>query len=410
MRFQKTCLVSALLSLASLGYSYGHYGNTAGRMDFASNYDIGARLRYAGQSNATVYDFGKVAAFNALPPGLTAGAVQTGVAAATTDWSRYLNIRYDNSAMGATGTGTIRLRYDATRATGAYADGIVGATAGQVDYAEIVVGRRPTAGVDWTAQNFAWTVKHEMGHTLGLVDLYEDQAEDFIDHDVNAGPNPRLNYDSRRDNIMFQINNGNNYRLPGVTIIDNDEIYGAAWFWGSPSSFIASAAMQGAYSAGAFPRRGSAEHHGQNNAKKWTYRGNFGTNRLLSGKPYIDIEFWGYRGFTGTLWGPGAATAFEYAGEVAPNLHRFRADRTDFSGNFELTLESIYERESRMYAQVVSGANGTSFSLDRNLNGLAHEVGFGGVNRWAKVFGAVPEPNSALALGLGALLLRRRRS
>ncbi|MBL8047587.1 MAG: PEP-CTERM sorting domain-containing protein [Chthonomonas sp.] len=407
----KSILVLSSVALAALASAYGHYGNTAGRMDFASKYDIGARLRYAGQMNANVYDFGKIGAFGALPPGLAAGDVAAGVAAATADWSTYLNIRYDNSAMGAAGTGTIRLRYDPTRATGAYADGIVGGVAGQVDYAEIVLGRRPTAGAAWTAANFAWTVKHELGHTLGLLDLYENTAEDFVDHDVNAGANPRLNYDSRRDNIMFQINNGNNYNLPGVTVIDNDEIYGAAWFWGSPHSFIYTGAMNAAYTAGAFPRRGSAEHHGQNNAKKWKYRGNFGTNRLLTTNPYIDIEFWGYQGFTGTLWGPGAPAAFTYEGEISPNVHRFKANRADFVGNFELELESKYDRESRMYAQVVAGNNGTSFTLDRNLNGLAHDTGFLGTHKFAMVFGAVPEPSSMMALAIGAVaLLRRKKS
>ncbi|MCE9557650.1 MAG: PEP-CTERM sorting domain-containing protein [Armatimonadetes bacterium] len=404
----RSSIVLSLLGLCPLVHAYGHYGNTAGRLDFASNYDIGARLRYAGQSNATVYDFGKIGDINGLPPGVAAGDVLSAVQGATAGWSQYLNVKYDSTGMRAVNTGTVRLRYDATRATGAYADGIVGATAGQVDYAEIVFGRRPSAGAAWTAQNFAWTLKHELGHTLGLIDLYENTTEDFVDHDTNLGAGPSLDYDSRRDNIMFQINNGNNYNLAPVTDIDNDDILGAAQLWGSSHSFIHTGKLAAAYGAGNFPRRGSAEHHGQNNAKKWTYRGNFGTNRLTSGKPYIDIEFWGYQGFTGSLWGAGSAAAFQYMGEVSPNLHRFEVNRVDFLGNFELTLESRYEREARMYAQVVSGNNGTSFSLERNLNGLAHSVNFGN-HRWANVFGAVPEPNSLLVLALGGVALMRRK-
>lgn len=402
--------ITLLVACTPSIFAYGIYGNTAGRADFATRYDLGSRLQYPGQSSATVYNFGKWAGFAANPPGVTNDMVTSSLAAATAAWSQYINVSYDNSALNAAGTGMLRLRYD-PGLTGAYANGIQGGVAGEVGYAEMVFGQRPQAGGAWNATNFAWTVKHEMGHTLGLVDLYENQTEDFVDHPLNEAASPNLTLSSTQDNIMHRYNNTNDYSLDPTTNLDNDEIYGTALLWGSPHSFITTGDLADAYSAGDFPRRGSKNHHGQNNAKKWTYRGNFGSNTLTAGNPYVDIEFWGYVGFTGNLYGtPGSA--FVYDGEISPNIHRFKVNNQNFKGNFKLTLESTFDREAYNYAQVVSGNNGTSFSLTPSVSGLTHEQAFGGLHRWARVMGAVPEINPGFALGLGlgfVVLLRRKR-
>ncbi|MBI5706594.1 MAG: PEP-CTERM sorting domain-containing protein [Armatimonadetes bacterium] len=394
----------AVLCGQALGF--GVFTLTAGRKDYANRYDVAGQLMYAGQSNANTYAFGKWAAFNALPPNVTNAMVTSALSTATNTWSQWANVSYDNSGLNAAGTGLLRLRYDSTKATGAHAYAFVGGTAGEVGYAEIVYGVRPQAGVNWNATNFAWTMMHEMGHTLGLVDLYENQTEDFADHPINENANPNLTASSTQDNVMHRYNNGNNYGNDPTTGIDNDEIFGVSYLWGSNTSQIFTGELAAAFNGNG--RRGSANHHGQQTAGWWTYRGTFGSY-LLTEKPYVDIDFLGYTGdFTGSILSDEAA-AWEYVGNQGGGVERFRVNKAGIKGNFILKLKSRYLQERRVDAKVVTGGNGVSFTLAPNLNGLTYEQNILGGRSFAKVYGPVPEPSAIAVLGIGCLAFLRRR-
>jgi hypothetical protein len=402
--------LAAFLALAGIGaqaFGYGFFTLTAGRKDYANRYDVAPQLLYPGQSNAATYNFGRWANFNALPPNVTNAMVTNAIASATGAWSNWAKVSYDTTGFNAAGTGLLRLRHQAGL-VGAYAFAYQGTVAGEVGYAEMVFGDRPAAGVNWNATNFSWTVLHEMGHTLGLVDLYENQTEDFADHPVNENANPNLTNSSTQDNVMHRYNNGNNYAGNPTTVIDNDEAMGVAFLWGANRSQIASADLANAYNANG--RLGSDPHHGGQTAGWWTYRGTFG-NYLQNLRPYVDIEFMGFTGdWSGTFWGAGGG-AWEYVGHQGDSIHRFRLNQAGAEGNFELKLKSRHLRERRIRAWVNTGANSVGFTLDPNLNGLTHETNILGGHFFAKVYGPVPEPSTmaALAAGVGLFLRRRRR-
>lgn len=395
----------ALISAACVfgaAQGYGIYLQTTGREDFAKRYDkVG--WAYPKQVGVLNYDFGKIGKFNALPPGVTDDIAKNSVINAASKWSNWANIKYDTTNLGDVNTGLVRLRYDDTK-TGAYVEAFeTVANSKIVKYAEMVFGKTASGGTAWNETNFKWTVLHEWGHTLGLVDLYENMAEDFVDHAAGETDNPNLSNASTKDNVMHRYNNTNDYSKDPTTDIDNDEILGVKWLWGSISNQICTGDLLD-YSAGNYGRRGSAKHHGTQNGGWWTYRGTFGPKG--DDKPFIDIDFAGYDGFEGTLLGDDASE-FEYVGNQGGFKERFRVKKAGWNGNFILKLKSKFDKERKVKAWITGGGRTDNFILDANQDGLA----FSSFNNWPVVFGPVPEPGSFLVLGGGiaAVLLRRRK-
>ncbi|MCE9589884.1 MAG: PEP-CTERM sorting domain-containing protein [Planctomycetes bacterium] len=383
-------ILGGVAAPSALGYGYYQFGN--GRADFTNRYDAPGTL-WAGQANATYFSFGSAWDFSAadrgqanFPAFLSTANVNTALNSAASEWEKWINITVNNNTVAnGTGAGNIRLVFD-TAGTFAYALGYQHTGAAQT-WAEIHFPATASGGTPWNATNFEWTLRHEMGHVLGLDDLYPyvpetrtNLPEDFVDHTVPPTTNPQREYASLQDNLMFQINQGNNYANAPITTIDNDEIAGVAWLWGSKYNQIVTGEL-GAFDAAA--RRGSTPHHGDQGGaqnKTWDYRVSFSSDSSTS-KPYVDLDFAGYQSFVATSY-PGV-TVNESASPLGGNYHRFTVDQAGFNGNLVLSVTSSFSAERRIFAYVNGGGRTDNFVLPVNLQGLT----FNGANDWAVPFG-----------------------
>jgi cold shock CspA family protein len=406
------------------GYGFYQYGN--GREDLATRYETiaGTALWTAPGGNPVTFDFGNIGGFAAdpnLPAFFTTADATTAVVNAGNAWEPWANVAFGN-ALGAAGTGLVRLRFINTVGNTAYAWGfqhphVDEVTAANVtnNYAEIVFGPMAPGGIAWNADNFQWTVMHELGHVLGLRDLYDDGvnplAEEFVDHPVagNAVPDrpagfgPEPGARGYADNVMFQNRlDGVDYSQPSQTGIDNDEIAGVTWLWGSPYNQIVTGDLPAAWTGA---RRGAEEHHGdQNNPPGWwDYRASIVTPGA-GVKPYIDLDFIGFEQFLATTY-PNAPVI--YGGNQGGYVERFIIDQVGWTGNLELFVKSKFTQERRINAWVTGGRT-DMFTLAPNLAGLT----FQRRNEWAQVFGPVPLPTTFLLVGSGvvAFFLVRRKN
>ncbi len=400
-------LAGCVAMLTSGASAYGFYQRSHGRADYANRYDLNGS-NYPAQAGYT-YDFGKIGAFNALPPGVNAALALQSVQDASNKWASWAAIQHDTTAFGANNTGLVRLVYDPLKPSGAVTSGY---GAGGNNFATITFGVKASGAVAWNADNFKWVMFHEMGHTLGLDDLYVNYAEEFVDHEVNAGAPAVKTPSAYRDNVMNQYNAaGNNYAQLPSTIVDNDEIAGLTWLWGSAlnTSQIVTGDLDNAWNGQA--GRDTPEHHGNRTGGWWTYRGSVSVQPGgdAGQKPLIDIQFPGYTGdFEGASYGAGGGNNIEYVGHQGNSVHRFRINSVGFTGNFRLKLKSRYTTETRVPAWVMNAGGGwDDFELNPNLD----DAVFLAPSHYVKVFGPVPEPGTMLALGLGVvgLCLRRRK-
>ncbi len=390
--------------VASVAHAYGLYKNNMGRIDFNNRYDL-TGLAWGKQADA-IYDFGKVGAFDTLPMGVDAALVLDAVKSANDDWGKWANVKWDTSALGASGTGKIQLVY-----AGANDKAVTnGFNDGDTHYSTMTIGKYSTGTTGFSASSFIWTLKHEMGHVLGLDDLYTTYTEEFVDHpagDLNKYPNKTAA--AYKDNIMNQYRfDGNDYTKDSQTFIDNDEIAGAIWNWGGKFNQIVTGNLDSSWNGQA--GRDTTKHHGQDTNGKWTYRGSIvsaGAN-----EPYIDIGFSGYMGFDGTAYGDGSPL-IQYVGNQGGNIERFKINKKGFIGNFVLNLQSKFKDERRVNSWIVGGS-ATDFTLPPMDQALAFAAAGGGNrDRFAMVFGPIPEPSTATLLAIGlafsAVALRRRK-
>lgn len=403
----RSILALALSAVAGSSFAYDFFSLNAGRGDRAAFYDL-AGTAYANQANAR-YQFGKFGDFNALPPAVQAAWVQPAIQAAATDWSTWGKFDFDSSGVLATGTGLVRLKYDSTLAQGAYVAGVGFGGAGH-NYAEMVFGKLTGSGSAWTEENFGWTMKHEMGHILGLADLYNASADEFVDRKVNSALTTDKTATSYQDNVMNQYNAaGNNYTEHPSTVIDNDEIAGITWLWGSGFNQIVTGNLNAAYQADGLGR-GSKNSHGQQTGGTWTYRGSFNRDSGAVVNPFVEIYFPGYQSMTATTFG--ATTPNMQWISSNGDIQRFEVMEAGWNGNFVLNLKSSFTDETYVDATMGVGNNGRDFfSRQVDRSGLVYSQNIAGATFWHQVLGPVPEPGTIAAVSLGiAGLVRRRKA
>lgn len=446
-RSYRRLLVATIVSVASLSLShsavaYNFWRQYNGRTDWRTGnfYDLTdkAWVAPAGAALTDRITFDWSMAFPADGPFTVASVRDTWRAEATaaiSDWAAWANIKLGTEQ--AAGAGQIRFSFnndptaiglaitdpgDATKVIGAPITFQLGKAAyWDRPYYMGPGNTNPDPAAVPIASQIRFSTLHEVGHALGLDDLYLDYAEEFVDHPVAGNTVPDRNNASRQDNIMQGCD------APGATgcnyahnpVIDNDEIAGAAWLWGGPYSQIVNGDLKTAWNHASLGGRDTIAHHGDqdNPAGWWDYRGSFANSYLLTQKPYIDIEFPGFtgdfKGYSGEKGGLGPGTdaelAWKYLGNQGGATERFELQKAGFVGNFILSLKSLFTDEQRVNANVVTGGYGVSFSLNPNLSGLTYDTNMLGGRYFAKVFGPVPEPASLslFVLGMAALLVRR---
>lgn len=423
-------LVVMLGSMSTRAYGYGYYRWGNGRSDYSNRYDLAGSM-WPAQANE-IYNFGTIGALTAgdlTTLGITAMEMNTAVQNAGNAWEQHINVSIGDTT-GANNTGMIRLRYDNTLASGAYNWGYnhprgAGGTGAQ-PWSEINFGTQAAPGVPWNATNFQWTLMHELGHTLGLRDMYQDfagapYAEDFVDHPVAGNANPQRDDtsqfpqgDGRRDNVMDRYRyTSNDYSQGPQTVIDNDEIAGAAWLWGASHHQVVTGDLANQWSGDVNNSvRVTDPHHGDqadNILGWWDYRGSVASPGEFDDRPYIDLQFAGFEQFLSDTY---PVVTIEHV-NLGGDMHRFyfgsEEDIGSWSGNFNLYLKSTFTEERRINALMYNGRQTDIFDLAPSTNGLT----FDGTNRWAQVFGPVPEPSTIVlaALGMiGLVLVARKRT
>lgn len=376
----------------SFGYGLLRYGT--GRADYAANgYYAAPHGTWPGQSSNLTYNFGKVGAdTSVLPTGVTANMVLTAYQFAANQWSQYANITVDTSSLGAANTGILRFDHDTNVNNGAYALPYNWNNSGN-NFGTVFIGKNPGAGATWNQTNLNWIVAHEMGHMLGLRDMYQDfaggaYAEDFVDHLVAGSANPQrdgadpFGDNSRRDNIMDRYRyTSNNYALQPQSVIDNDEIAGVTWLWGGPQNQIVTADFPTSYLGGRLVLDSEVAHGDQvanGGPGWWDYRVSFKAGGNT--KPYVDLEFPGYNTFTHTIRGAGNPAVTHT--DLGNDIHRFEVQQAGWSGNLELYVKSDFTTERRVRSWVSGGGQTDSFVLPIEQEGLARSG-----NNWAVVFG-----------------------
>lgn len=416
-----------LLAMApAAAYDFWKVG--AGRADFqaAGRYDL-AGIPWAAQAgNPLVYDFGDMGLGTGFLSGVgldvaTINAAATGAGDA---WETWANISFGD-ASGMVDSAPVRLLFDGTAGKAGAETRGVAAGVTERTFAEIVFYSVPAVGGAWTAENFQWTLMHELGHVIGLDDLYLPHNEEFVDHPVAGTDRPDLREPACQDNVMDRYNSasgpGNctaavsDYSKAPTTLIDNDEIAGAAWLWGSPFNQIVTGSLGTQWLPGVLSRE-VLPHHGDEagNDGWWTYRGSISTP---GDEPCIGIEFPGFEDWAMTTF-PQVPIRFD--GDLFGNgVQQVCLEASGWVGNFELKMKSKYTTEDHVSAILKFNFGDQRldlFNQTPDQSGLTFAALDDTHASWAMLFGprAVPEAGTlallaaALAGGLVWVPSRRR--
>ncbi len=400
--------VVILTLCASPAFGYGLWKYSAGRDDQVGRFDLPG-IMWAGPGPAGPgpgdFDFGQIGKLSGVIPNLTATQVETAAVAAANEWEKWGKVVFSDT-LGTAGTGKVRLKYDSAKDYSAFA--MPYTAAGKMDYVEITFGKKrgvetqpdgTEVDVPWNAANFQASMLHELGHVLGIDDMYTSDAsyvEEFVDHPVAGNDKIQRPSSARQDNLM----NGSG----GGRVIDNDEIAAVTWIWGGDYNQIVTGDLEDSWLPGSNGRTSDYAHGDQvgNTLTWWDYRGTVVNGAGI--KPWIELDFAGYESFLGTAYSEdGSKVDIVYWGNTGGDTERFVIDKVGWAGNFELMVKSKYSDERRIDAKVVGG-RADGFSKAPNLNGLV----FGG-GSWVQVFGPVPEPATLGLMLMGAVALLRRR-
>lgn len=384
----RTCglaLAIAVFGAWGNAYAYDFWEYDAGRADFAARYDLSG-TPWPGQNNA-IYDFGQIGTFAVTPPGVSNAWLSAAVNDATSDWEKWGNIAFADN-LGTSGSGRVRLMSGIPTTPGAPAETSFTLIGSLIGYVTITFNEAKT----WTQDLFTGVLKHELGHVLGLDDLYTSSAplsEEFVDHPVDSTAIPDRTPSSRQDNIMDGTARAGWYYDSPHLVIDNDEIAALTWLWGGYSNQIVTGDLVDAWNP-TYHDRDTAPHHGNdpnNGLGWWDYRGSIVSPRADGAFPYIDLQFPGYEDFTAVATG-GAPWTHESLGN---GVERFTIQQANWTGNFELSAESHFTRQGRINAWI-QGAGLDQFILPLNIDGLVFTQDLPGQYMWPTVYGPVPEP------------------
>lgn len=413
-------LLAAGMTIATLdahAYSLWQFG--AGRADFqtAGRYDLTGVPWQAEAGNPTIYDFGDIAVSDDFltASGLGLDQINTAIVNAGSFWEQWANVSFGAASVDTNIVGKIRLGFEPRVDTPGNAIPYA-ATYGELpgvvvrEHADILFRSTAAAGVPWTPENFQWTLMHELGHVLGLGDLYLPTAEEFVDHPVAGKDLPDLREIGCQDNVMDRVNTSqhgncadgavNDYSKPPTTFIDNDEIAALAWLWGSPYNQIVTGRLDDRWTD---YTRAVLPHHGDQDGGWWTYRGTIDTP---GDEPCIVIDFPGFQDYVMTTF---PAVPVRFDGDLhGDGSRQICLMASNWSGNFELRMKSSLPTEG--YVDAVLRFDQSVGRIDRFFAQPAPSaLTFTAIddNRavWAQLFGPVrtPEP-SGLALLVAACL------
>lgn len=409
-RWHHLLIVGAVMVGAVDAHAYGLWRMGAGRADFqaANRYDLAGVPWKAQPGNPVIYDFGNIAFSNDFltAVGLDLEQLNVAVINAGNFWEQWGNVSFGD-ASGELSTAMVKLGFEARTGVDVPYAATVGEPAGVTERtsADILFRNTASATAAWTAENFQWTLTHELGHVLGIDDLYLRYAEEFVDHPVAGNDLPDLREIGCQDNVMDRVNTSrhgncadgavNDYSKPPTTFIDNDEIAALAWLWGSPYNQIVTGRLDDHWNAA--DGRDILPHHGDQDGGWWTYRGTIDTP---GDEPCIVIDFPGFQDYVMTTF---PAVPVRFDGDLhGDGSQQICLTTSNWSGNFELRMKSSLPTEG--YVDAVLRFDQSVGRIDRFFAQPAPSaLTFTAIddNRavWAQLFGPVriPEP-AGLAL------------
>ena len=367
--------------------AFDNFGGVQGR-DLITMNVIPASRRWT--NNTFTWDYNSAGA-----PAALAGLTNAQIFTAMNNWATPININLA-AAPGAVGSQEIRISWTNTLAAGTLASTGANIGGGQVNFSTIRFNNN--AAINWSITGFQNTLQHEFGHSLGLVDSYNDNNNtviDFIDHQGGGDAHVGL-AKGNNDNVMYGFMAAN---AAGFKPFDNDDVHGAGWLYGTrdPINTIATAAWKLALGSDNGPDGvpGGGDdytnyyqvdnHHGSDDPapRNWFYKGTIGAPDPT--QTVIEIPAKKVTSHTYAMGGGNAGWTSNYDGVRLQLL-----GPGGFTGNFDVTLVSTLATEGLVTAKV----NATTFSDLPFRNGPQAAP---------KIWAPVPEPSSLLLLALAAV-------
>jgi hypothetical protein len=381
-------ITSALAPELVRGNAFDSFGGVQGR-DLITMNVIPAARRWT--NNAFTWEY-NAAGEPAVFGGLTNAQVRTPM----NNWATPINITLAANP-GAAGTQDIRVSWANLGGGPGATLASTGATFGgaQINFSTITLNNN--AAINWSLTGFQDVLQHEFGHSLGLVDSYNNNANtvvDFYDH-VGGGDTHAGLAKGNNDNVMLGTGPAN---ADAVKPFDNDDVHGAGWLYGTNNlNTIATAAWNLALGTDngldGNPGGGDdyvnyyqvANHHGSDDPAphNWLYKGTIGAPSV--GQTLIEIPARKVTGWSYAIGGGGGGWTANYNGT------RFQLlGPGGFTGNYDIVLVSDYATEGLVSPTI----NGTLYDDQPTRIGWQDHP---------MIWAPVPEPSSMALLALAAL-------